>query len=127
MQGYIQSDDENTGAQDTVDELDTVSSGTFNAEVLEAPGPIAVEFMSYGCSFCREMEPVIQQVAEMVRSKERIVRINVGQDQDLADTYSVRSTPSFLMFLDGRLVGRIEGPSPTVASVLTAVTHPFNA
>lgn len=126
MKGYTTMEDTTTDPQDPGDELLTVDSSTFNAEVLECAGPIAVEFMSYGCSFCRTIEPVVRKVAEMVRSKEKIVRINIGQDQDLADKYRVEATPSFLMFLNGKLVGRIEGPSPTVASVLTAVTHPFN-
>ncbi len=109
------------------DHIRTVTSGTFNAWVLEAKGPIAVEFMSYGCVHCREMEPVLQQVAEMVRSKGTIFRVNTADDQELTDSYQVEGTPTLVMFLNGKEVGRAEGPSPTVASVLTAVTHPFES
>jgi len=52
------------------DHIGTVTENTFKPRVLEGQGPIAVEFMSYGCIHCREMEPVLQQVAEMVKSKE---------------------------------------------------------
>ncbi len=65
------------------DHIRTVTSGTFNARVLEAKGPIAVEFMSYGCVHCRELEPVLQQVAEMVKSKGTIFRANTADDQEL--------------------------------------------
>jgi len=111
---------------DVSDQIETVTGSEFHSVVLEGKGPIAVEFMSYGCPHCRTIEPVLQRVAEMVKSKERIVRVNVAVEQELASHYNIEGTPSLIMFLNGRQVGRIEGPSPTVASVLTAVTHPFN-
>ena len=49
------------------DKIQTVTSSTFTRLVLEAEGPIAVEFMSYGCAHCRAIEPVLEQVAEMVK------------------------------------------------------------
>jgi thioredoxin 1 len=114
-----------TDVTDVSDQIETVTGSEFNAVVLEGEGPIAVEFMSYGCPHCRTIEPVLQRVAEMVKSKEKIVRVNVAVEQELANSYEIQGTPSLIMFMNGRQVGRIEGPSPTVASVLTAVTHPF--
>jgi thioredoxin 1 len=110
---------------EATDQIQTVTGDEFNAVVLEAAGPIAVEFMSYGCPHCRTIEPVLQRVAEMVKSKVKMVRVNVAIEQEVASNYNIEGTPSLIMFLNGRQVGRIEGPSPTVASVLTAVTHPF--
>jgi thioredoxin 1 len=110
---------------ETTDQIQTVTGDEFNDVVLAGAGPIAVEFMSYGCPHCRTIEPVLQRVAEMVKSKEKIFRVNVAVEQELASSYEIQGTPSLIMFLNGRQVGRIEGPSPTVASVLTAVTHPF--
>ena len=109
------------------DHIRTATGSTFNAWVLEGKGPIAVEFMSYGCVHCREMEPVLQQVAEMVKSKGTIFRVNTADDQELTDSYEIHGTPTIVMFLNGKEVGRVEGPSPTVSSVLTAVTHPFES
>ena len=114
-----------TNLAEVSDQIETVTGSEFNAVVLEGEGPIAVEFMSYGCPHCRTIEPVLQRVAEMVKSKEKIFRVNVAVEQELANSYEIQGTPSLIMFLHGRQVGRIEGPSPTVASVLTAVTHPF--
>jgi len=107
------------------DKIQTVTSGTFTRLVLKAEGPIVVEFMSYGCAHCRAIEPVLEQVAEMVKTREKIFRVNIAVEQDLARSYQIQGTPSLIMFLDGNEVGRVEGPSPTVSSVLTAVTQPF--
>jgi thioredoxin 1 len=109
------------------DHLRTVTASTFKLWVLEGKGPIAVEFMSYGCIHCREIEPVLQQVADMVKSKEKIFRVNTADDQELTDSYEIQGTPTVVMFLNGKEVGRAEGPPPTVSSLLTALTHPFES
>lgn len=107
------------------DKLETVTDSTFSQVVTEGTGPIAVEFMSYGCAHCRMIEPVLQQVAGMVGPKEKICRVNIAIEPELARLYEIQGTPTFIMFLDGREVARVEGPQPTVSSVLAAVAQPF--
>ena len=108
------------------DAVRTVTSETFKALVLDEDGPIAVEFMSYGCAFCRELEPILQQVAETLASRgEQVFRVNVAAEETLAQTFEITGTPTFVMFLGGTEVGRAEGPHPTDSSVMTALTRPF--
>jgi thiol-disulfide isomerase/thioredoxin len=109
------------------DEVQTATFETFGASVLDAKGPIAVEFMSYGCAHCRVMEPILQQVAAAVQPQEKIFRVNVAIEHELASTYAISGTPTLIMFLDGREVGRAEGTRPTEADVLAAVTLPFGS
>jgi len=56
---------------------------------LEAEGPIAVEFMSHGCAPCRALEPVIEKVAETVKSKEKIFRVNIAVEDELSDSLAM--------------------------------------
>ena len=109
------------------DQIRTVTSGTYKELVLEGKGPIVVEFMSYGCVHCRALEPILRQVAEMLKSKEEIFRVNTAVEQELSDSYQVQGTPTLIMFLQGREVGRFEGPPPTVGAILAAVTQPFES
>src|ERR1035438_2123598 len=95
------------------DRIRTVTNTTFSPLVLEAEGAIVVEFMSYGCAHCRAIEPVLQQVAEMVKSKEKIFRVNIAVEQGLAESYQIQGTPTLIMFLNGREVGRNEGLNTT--------------
>jgi len=111
----------------TGDLIQPVTGDTFASWVLEGSGPIAVEFMSYGCEYCRALEPVLQQVAEMVKTKGTIFRVNVATEPKLAESYGVRVTPTLVLFLNGKEVGQVEGPSPTVSSLLTALAQPFRA
>ena len=110
---------------DVSDQIQTITATTFRSRVLEGRGPIAVEFMSYGCGHCRTIEPVLQQVAAKIKDTEHIVRVNVGLDQALADEYAVRETPTFVMFLNGGEVSRVVGPQPTLSSITNAVTRCF--
>ena len=107
------------------DAIETVTGTTFAPSVLEGEGPIAVEFMSYGCAHCRVLEPILQQVAKQVATKERLFRVNIATEEGLAESYGIAGTPTLIMFLNGKEVGRVDGPHPTVRTVLAAVTQPF--
>ena len=109
------------------DPIPTLDAAAFEARVLQGHGPIAVEFMSYSCAHCGAMEPVLQQVAETLRSRESIFRVNVAVELDLAATYGIQGTPTLVMFADGQEVGRAEGPDPDARTLLEAVTAPFGS
>jgi len=95
----------------SADNIKTVTASTFTRLVLEAEGPIAVEFMSYGCEHCRAIEPVLEQVAKVVEPGEKIFRVNIAVEPELASSYQIQGTPTLVMFLNRNEVGRVEGPS----------------
>ncbi|MGD0471900.1 MAG: thioredoxin family protein [Candidatus Velthaea sp.] len=105
----------------------TATGATFRRLILEGAGPIVVEFMAYGCAHCRALEPVLKQVTRMLGSAEQVFRVNVAVDEELANSYEIGATPTLLMFLDAKEVGRLEGPRPVVASLLSAVVTPFSS
>ncbi len=105
--------------------IETLDGRSFGPKALERAGRVAVEFMSYGCGYCRAIEPLLQQVAEGIEQDEAVFRVNVTADPALASEYGIGGTPTFVMFLNGQEVGRSEGPNPDLASVLDAVTGPF--
>jgi thioredoxin 1 len=110
-----------------VERIATVSAPSFLDLVLAASGPIVVEFMSYGCAHCRVLEPVLQEVAATLAAEESFFRVNVALDAGLANSYDIRGTPTLLLFRNGMEIERLEGPSPSAASLLSAVTQPFSA
>jgi len=109
------------------DRIPTVTGETFVPLVLNGQGPIVVEFMSYACAHCAEIEPVLQQVAETVKSWEKIFRVNTGMERGLAEQYQISGTPTLIMFLNGTEVGRVEGPAPIASSIVTEITTPFES
>jgi thioredoxin 1 len=105
--------------------LRSLTESNFDLVVLAGNGPIAVEFMSYGCAHCRVIEPALLQVAELLKAQEKIYKVNIAVERGLARSFDIEGTPTFVMFLNGEEVGRIAGPDPDVSSVLAAVTAPF--
>jgi len=109
------------------DTIQTLNGQSFAQLVLGGQGPIAVEFMSYGCGYCRAIEPILQQVARLIEADETVFRVNIEVEPDLAAHYRIGGTPTFVTFLDGRELSRVEGPDPSEAAVMQAVTGPFTS
>jgi len=109
------------------DRIQTLTGSSFQSLVLAGKGPIVVEFMSYSCGHCQTIEPILQQVAEFLQSKETLFRVNIAVEQQLAEYCEISGTPTLIMFLDGSVVGRDEGPIPDFDVVLAAVQEPYEA
>lgn len=111
----------------SIDRIPTVTASTFDRLVLKGEGPIVVEFMSYGCAHCGVIEPDLQQVAEIVQSTEKIFRVNIAVDAELAESYAIQGTPTLIMFKNGAVVGRDEGPSPNVSNILASIKQAYDS
>jgi thioredoxin 1 len=107
------------------DFVQSVTKETFDSLVLASSKPVAVEFMSYGCEHCRLLEPVLQEVADRLGSRESVFRINIAVDQELANRYAIEGTPTIVMFSRGIEVGRAVGPEPSLKPLWDAVTRSF--
>lgn len=108
-----------------VDPIGTVRDATFTELVLGGRGRIVVEFMSYGCGHCRLLEPVLQEVVSMLDGKVRCFRVNVALEHTLANDYRITGTPTIVMFSDGKEMGRVEGPQPSISTLLADIRQPF--
>lgn len=104
--------------------VEFVNAQNFQEKVLRARGPVAVEFMSFACGFCRKADPMIRDVAAGLANKVKVVKVNVPVDRELAERYRIRATPTLVMFQDGREVGRTN-PELTPAGIRRAILAPF--
>ena len=116
-----------TSAQTTIDSIPTLTSHTFEGNVLLAAGPVAVEFMSHSCARCRELEPVLLRATSLLSSRLGLYRVNVATERTLADAYAIEETPTFVKFLGGREIGRFLGSFSEVESLVANLTRGFDA
>ena len=81
----------------------------FESEVLKSDLPVLVDFWAEWCGPCRMVAPVVDELAEELEGKLKVVKVNVDQAQDLAGSYQVMSIPTLILFKGGEPVEQIVG------------------
>ena len=91
--------------------LSDVTDATFQSEVLEADGPVLVDFWAPWCGPCRVVHPVLEEI-DAERDELKIVSINTDENQETTARYQVLSIPTLILFKDGEIVKKVIGALP---------------
>ena len=91
--------------------LPDVTDANFQAEVLEADGPVLVDFWAPWCGPCRVVHPILEEI-DAEREDLRIVSLNTDDNQQTAARYEVLSIPTLILFKDGAEAKRLVGAMP---------------
>lgn len=91
--------------------LNDVTDANFQAEVIESEKPVLVDFWAPWCGPCRVVAPVLEELAGE-RDDLRIVKLNVDENQQTAQTFQVLSIPTLILFKGGQPVKKVVGAYP---------------
>jgi thioredoxin 1 len=91
--------------------LPDVTDASFQTEVIDAGGPVLVDFWAPWCGPCRVVHPILEEISNE-RDDLRIVSINVDDNQQTAARYEILSIPTLLLFKDGEIAKRVIGALP---------------
>lgn len=102
---------------------------SFQTEVLGARQPVLVEFWAPWCQPCLEMQPAIEQLANELRGRVKVCRLNFDDAPDIARSYDVNAPPVVILFHNGDVMKRRTGKQAKSAlrelvSEATNVAHP---
>jgi thioredoxin 1 len=91
--------------------LAQVTDNNFTAEVLEADGPVLVDFWAPWCGPCRVVAPVLEEIASE-RQDLKIVKLNTDENPQVSAQYQVLSIPTMILFKGGQPVKTVIGAYP---------------
>jgi thioredoxin 1 len=91
------------------------TDSNFQAEVLDSAEPVLVDFWAPWCAPCRQIAPMIDQLATEILGAVMVGMVNIDENDQVARQYGIDAIPTLLIFKNGQPIQRVQGARPKSA------------
>lgn len=86
-----------------------VTDDSFEDEVLNANGPVLVDFWAEWCGPCKMIAPVVEELADEYENKLKVCKLDIDANPETAPKYNVKGIPTLIIFKNGNPEGKKVG------------------
>ena len=78
-----------------------VTDANFEAEVLQSPTPVLVDYWAEWCGPCKAIAPVLEEVAKEYSGKLKVAKVDVDSNTEVPKKFNIRGIPTLMLFKNG--------------------------
>jgi len=86
-----------------------ITEGQFEAEVVQSPLPVVVDFYATWCGPCKILSPMLDELAGTLTNKIKFVKINVDEAPNLSQRFGIQAIPTLIFFKNGNVADKLTG------------------
>lgn len=82
-----------------------ISDSDFNEKVINASGPVLVDYWAEWCGPCKMIAPILDEIAKDYEGKITVAKLNIDENPATPQHYGVRGIPTLMLFINGEVEG----------------------